>query len=109
MDWWQILFNCIIWVVAVVVFFVGLYAIIAIPVMIITLVVGTIYSFFRLFLPFLPSFWDSGFGGIISGGSSESSSPKKSFDWGEKTEADKHRELVEHIRIQQMNADRNRR
>lgn len=98
MDWWQIFLNCVIWVAGVVIFFVGLYLVIAIPVMIITFAVGTVWSFFRLFLPFLPSFWDN----------IGTSSPKKGFDWGEKTEADKHRELVEHIRIQQINEERRR-
>lgn len=100
MDWLQIIYNCIIIIIGVVIFGIGLYLIVAIPVMIITLAVGTVWSFFRLFLPFLPSFWDN---------IGTSSSPRKGFDWGEKTEADKHRDLVEHIRIQQMNEERNRR
>lgn len=58
-------------------------------------------EFFRLFLPFLPDFWET-----IG---SSSSSLSKGFDWGERTEADKHRDLVEHIRIQHMNEERNRR
>lgn len=108
MDWGQIFLNCVIWVIGVVVFFAGLYAIIFIPLMLVLFVIAGIYNIFRLFFPSLPTFWNSGIGGIISGGLSESSSPKKSFDWGEKTEADKHRDLVEHIRIQQMNEERRR-
>ncbi|MDK4667221.1 hypothetical protein QG060_10100, partial [Kingella kingae] len=53
------------------------------------------------FLPFLPDFWAN----IGTGTTGE----KGGFDWGERTEADKHRELVEHIRIQNMNEERNRR
>ncbi|MDK4619648.1 hypothetical protein QG047_10315, partial [Kingella kingae] len=56
-----------------------------------------VYSFFRLFLPFLPDFWAN----IGTGTTGE----KGGFDWGERTEADKHRELVEHIRIQNMNEE----
>lgn len=100
MDWLQILYNCIIWIVFVVVFFGGLYLLLMLPFAIIGFLVGCVYSIFRFFLPFLPDFWDD----TNSGGS-----PRKSFDWGEKTEADKHRDLVEHIRIQQMNEERNRR
>ncbi|MDK4565320.1 hypothetical protein QG053_09815 [Kingella kingae] len=102
MDWWQIFINCTIWVIGVVVFFVGLYAIIMIPMMIVMFVIGTVYSSFRLFLPFLPDFWET-----VS--TTASDSPKKGFDWGERTEADKYRDLVEHIRIQHMNEERNRR
>lgn len=101
MDWGQIFLNCVIWVIGVVIFFAGLYLIIMIPVMLITFAVGTVWSFFRLFLPFLPDFWEN-----IG---SSSSSTSKGFDWGERTEADKHRDLVEHIRIQHMNEERNRR
>ena len=40
MDWFQILINCIIWVIGVVVFFAGLYAVIVIPMALIVLAVG---------------------------------------------------------------------
>ena len=101
MDWFQILINCIIWVIGVVVFFAGLYAVIVIPMALIVLAVGAVWSFFRFFLPFLPDFWAE---------VAKSAEPrKKGFDWGGKTEADKHRELVEHIRIQHRNEERNRR
>ena len=50
---------------------------------------------------YLPDFWAN----IGTGTTGE----KGGFDWGERTEADKHRELVEHIRIQNMNEERNRR
>jgi hypothetical protein len=98
--------NCIIWVVAVVVFFAGLYAVVVIPIVLVTLAVGVVWSILRFFLPFLPNFWDN-LG--ESGSSSSNNSKRKSFDWGERTEADKHRDLVEHIRIQHMNEERNRR
>ena len=93
MDWFQILINCIIWVIGVVVFFAGLYAVIVIPMALIVLAVGAVWSFFRFFLPFLPDFWAE---------VAKSAEPRKK-------EADKHRELVEHIRIQHMNEERNRR
>ena len=87
--------------IGVVVFFAGLYAVIVIPMALIVLAVGAVWSFFRLFLPFLPDFWAE---------VAKSAEPrKKGFDCGGKTEADKHRELVEHIRIQHMNEERNRR
>ena len=83
------------------VFFAGLYAVIVIPMALIVLAIGAVWSFFRFFLPFLPDFWAE---------VAKSAEPRKrGFDWGEKTEADKHRELVEHIHIQHMNAERNRR
>lgn len=100
MDWLHIIYVCIIWIVGVVVVSVGLYVVIALPIALITAAVGIVYSFFRLFLPFLPDFWES------VGSTTEK---KSSFDWGERTEADKHRDLVEHIRIQHMNEERNRR
>ena len=100
MDWLHTIFVCFIWIVAVVVAVVSLYVVIALPIALITTVVGIVYSFFRLFLPFLPDFWES------VGSTTEK---KGGFDWGERTEADKHRELVEHIRIQHMNEERNRR
>lgn len=56
-------------------------------------------QFFQAVLPFLPDFWAS----------IDTTGKKGGFDWGERTEADKHRELVEHIRIQHMNEERNRR
>ncbi|RNJ83314.1 hypothetical protein COI35_12975, partial [Neisseria meningitidis] len=64
-------------------------------------IVGIVYSCFRLFLPFLPDFWAN----IATGTTGEIGG----FDWVERTEADKHRELVEHIRVQNMNEERNRR
>lgn len=83
------------------VFFAGLYAVIVIPMALIVLAVGAVWSFFRFFLPFMPDFWAE---------VAKSAEPRKrGFDWGEKTEADKHCELVEHIRIQHMNEERNRR
>lgn len=100
MDWLHIIYVCFIWIVGVVVVGVGLYVVIALPIALITAVVGIVYSFFRLFLPFLPDFWES------VGSTTEK---KSGFDWGERTEADKHRDLVEHIRIQHMNEERNRR
>ena len=101
MDWSQILINCIIWVIGVVVFFAGLYAVIVIPMALMMLAVGAVWHVLRLFLPFLPDFWAA---------AAKSAEPrKKGFDWSEKTEADKHRELVGHIRIQHMNEERNRR
>lgn len=84
MDWFHILMNCIIWIVAV--------------------TVGVVWSVLRFFLPFLPNFWDS-----LGESGSGNNSTRKGFDWGERTEADKHRDLVEHIRIQHMNEERNRR
>ena len=57
MDWYQILINCIIWVIGVVVFFARLYAVIVIPMALIVLAVGAVWHVLRLFLPFLPDFW----------------------------------------------------
>lgn len=95
----HIICVCFIWIVGVVIVCIGLYVLIALPISLITAVVGIVYSFFRLFLPFLPDFWAS----------IDTTGKKGGFDWGERTEADKHRELVEHIRIQHMNEERNRR
>ncbi|HFC8547744.1 TPA: hypothetical protein ACFRG8_001894 [Neisseria lactamica] len=100
MDWLHTIFLCFVWIVAVVAAGVTLYVVVALPIALITAVVGIVYGFFRLFLPFLPDFWES------VGSTAEK---KSGFDWGERTEADKHRELVEHIRIQNMNEERNRR
>lgn len=102
MDWLQILYNCIAAILGAVIIGVGLYAIVFIPIFLITLAVGIVYSLIRLFLPFLPSF-----GKWVE--ESDNKTPRKRFNWGERTEADKHRELVEHIRIQHMNEERNRR
>ena len=101
MDWLHTIFFCFAWIVAVVIAGISVYVFIGLPILFITYVVGIVYSFFRLFLPFIPDFWAS-----ISTGTTEE---KGGFDWGERTEADKHRELVEHIRIQHMNEERNRR
>lgn len=102
MDWLHILYNCIAAILGAVIIGVGLYAIIFVPIVLITFAVGAVYSLFRLLLPFLPSF-----GTWLSEVNDEP--PRKKFNWGERTEADKHRELVEHIRIQHMNEERNRR
>lgn len=99
MDWLHIIYVCFVWIVSVVVVGVGLYVVIMLPIALITAAVGIVYSFFRLFLPFLPDFWAS----------VGTTGKKGGFDWGERTEADKHRDLVEHIRIQHMNEERNRR
>lgn len=99
MDWLHTIFICFAWIVAVVIAGISVYVFIGLPILFITYVVGFVYSFFRLFLPFIPDFWSS------IGTTGE----KGGFDWGERTEADKHRELVEHIRIQNMNEERNRR
>lgn len=99
MDWLHTIFLCFVWIVAVVAAGVTLYVVVALPIALITAVVGIVYGFFRLFLPFLPEFWAS----------IDTTGNKSGFDWGERTEADKHRELVEHIRIQHMNEERNRR
>ena len=48
MDWWHILYVCIIWIVGVVVVGVGLYVVIMLPVAIITAAVGIVYSFFQI-------------------------------------------------------------
>lgn len=101
MDWLHTIFICFAWIVAVVIAGISVYVFIGLPILFITYVVGFVYGFFRLFLPFLPEFWAN-----IGIGTTEK---KGGFDWGERTEADKHRELVEHIRIQQMNEERNRR
>lgn len=101
MDWLHTIFICFAWIVAVVAAGVTFYVVVALPISLITYIVGIVYSFFRLFLPFIPNFWAS-----IGTGTTEE---KGGFDWGERTEADKHRELVEHIRIQNMNEERNRR
>lgn len=101
MDWLHTIFICFAWIVAVVIAGISVYVFIGLPILLITYIVGIVYSFFRLFLPFIPNFWAS-----IGTGTTEE---KGSFDWGERTEADKHRELVEHIRIQNMNEERNRR
>ena len=103
MDWLHTIFVCFAWIVAVVIAGISVYVFIGLPILFITYVVGFVYSFFRLFLPFIPDFWASI--GIGTGTTEE----KGGFDWGEQTEADKHRELVEHIRIQNMNEERNRR
>ncbi|MDK4533885.1 hypothetical protein QGZ99_02070 [Kingella kingae] len=102
MDWCQIFLHCMIWVVGVVVVCVGLWLVVMIPIMLITAFVGLIYGSIPLFLPFLPPFW-------ATLASSSNDNKKKGFDWGDKTEADRHRDLVEHIRIQQMNEDLHRR
>ena len=52
MDWFQILINCIIWVIGVVVFFAGLYAVIIIPMALMMLAVGAVWHVFRLFFRF---------------------------------------------------------
>lgn len=101
MDWLHTIFICFAWIVAVVVAGISVYVFIVLPISLIAYIVGIVYSFFRLFLPFIPDFWAS----IGTGTTGE----KGGFDWGERTEADKHRELVEHIRIQNMNEERNRR
>lgn len=101
MDWLHTIFICFAWIVAVVIAGISVYVFIGLPILFITYVVGFVYGFFRLFLPFIPEFWANI--GIGTTGN------KGGFDWGEKTEADKHRELVEHIRIQNMNEERNRR
>lgn len=99
MDWLHTIFICFAWIVAVVIAGISVYVFIVLPISLIAYVVGIVYSFFRLFLPFIPDFWAN----IGTTGN------KGGFDWGERTEADKHRELVEHIRIQNMNEERNRR
>lgn len=73
MDWWQIFWHCVIWVVDVVVC-VGLWLVVMIPIMLITALVGLIYGSIWLFLPFLPPFWAT----LASSGSS---SKKQGFDW----------------------------
>ena len=101
MDWLHILYVCFVWIVGVVVIGIGLYVVVMLPFMIIGFLVGCVYSVIRFFLPFLPDFW------------AETAKPAntsgKGFNWGERTEADKHRDLVERIRIQHMNEERNRR
>lgn len=101
MDWLHTIFLCFVWIVAVVAAGVTFYVVVALPISLIAYIVGIVYGFFRLFLPFLPNFWAN----IGTGTTGE----KGGFDWGGRTEADKHRELVEHIRIQNMNEERNRR
>ncbi|WP_304667658.1 hypothetical protein [Neisseria bergeri] len=101
MDWLHTIFICFAWIVAVVIAGISVYVFIGLPILFITYVVGFVYSFFRLFLPFIPDFWANI--GIGTTGN------KGGFDWGERTEADKHRELMEHIRVQNMNEERNRR
>ncbi|MCS4534027.1 hypothetical protein [Neisseria montereyensis] len=103
MDWGIILYKCIIWLLFVAVFFAGLYALIAIPMLIITTVLGLFWSILRLLLPFLPKFSD-----MMKENSTSRSKKSSIWDYG-KTEAEKHSELIEHIRIQQINQDRNRR
>lgn len=104
MDWLHTIFICFAWIVAVVIAGISVYVFIVLPISLITYIVGIVYSFFRLFLPFIPDFWAS-----IGIGGTGTTEDKGGFDWGERTEADKHRELVEHIRIQNMNEERNRR
>ncbi|WP_304678475.1 hypothetical protein [Neisseria bergeri] len=104
MDWLHTIFICFAWIVAVVIAGISVYVFIVLPISLITYIVGIVYSFFRLFLPFIPDFWVS-----IGIGGTGTTEEKGGFDWGERTEADKHRELVEHIRIQNMNEERNRR
>ncbi|WP_304671110.1 hypothetical protein [Neisseria polysaccharea] len=104
MDWLHTIFICFAWIVAVVIAGISVYVFIVLPISLITYIVGIVYSFFRLFLPFIPDFWAS-----IGIGGTGTTEEKGGFDWGERTEADKHRELVEHIRIQNMNEERNRR
>lgn len=99
MDWLHTIFICFAWIVAVVIAGISVYVFIVLPISLIAYIVGIVYSFFRLFLPFIPDFWSS------IGTTGE----KGGFDWGERTEADKHRELMEHIRVQSMNEERNRR
>lgn len=101
MDWLHTIFVCFVWIVAVVIAGISVYVFIGLPILLITYIVGIVYSFFRLFLPFIPDFWANI--GI------DTTEKKGGFDWGERTEADKHRELMEHIRVQSMNEERNRR
>lgn len=98
MDWLHILYVCFVWIVGVVVIGVGLYVVVMLPFMIIGFLVGCVYSVFRLFLPFLPDFWAEP--------DEPANKSKKGVYWGERTEAEKHSDLVEHIRIQHMNEER---
>ncbi|XXQ67290.1 hypothetical protein ACKLNO_06465 [Neisseriaceae bacterium B1] len=59
MDWWHILYVCFVWIVGLVVIGVGLDVVIMLPFMLIGFLVGCVYSVFRIFLPFLPSFWNN--------------------------------------------------
>lgn len=102
MDWTHILYNCLIWLIFVVLLGAGLYLLVAIPATLIAAVLGIFWSAVRFFVPILPSF-----GKMLA---EEPSKPRKSnFDWLDKTEAQKLTELNEHIRIQHMNQERNSR
>lgn len=96
---WEMLGHALMVIISLTIAVAALYLIVMIPLWIICFLVGCVWSVSRFFIPILPSFWDS----------SSSSGSSRGSRWPEKTEADKHRDLVEHIRIQQMNADRNRR
>ena len=98
-DWLHILFVCCGWIVGGGAICGGLYVVVMLPFMLIGFTVGLVYSFFRLFLPFLPDFWEE----------KPSRAEKSGSRWYGPTVADKQRALNEHIRLQRINEDRNRR